>query len=127
MLVSMPSRVRTYASTSMSSRLSSRRRQSPSIGGPVAPISPFSGLPPSRSFELKWMVRLAAMDSVSGEGCHPESSMASIRTSPSVTERLMTRTKLSRWGFDADTTNETARTVAAASENSNPAPRFRPR
>ena len=48
--------------------------------------------------------------------------MASIRTSPSVAERLTTRTKLSRWGFDADTTNETACTAAAASENSNTVP-----
>ena len=120
MLVRKPSGARTYASTSMSRGLSSRRRRSPIIGGQVW-TSGFAGLPHSRSSELTWMVSFAAMGSVRATGCQPKLSMASILTSPFTEERLMTRMKLWPFVLEADNINGTECTATAASTSGNTA------
>ena len=55
-------------------------------------ISPLSGLPSSKSPELKCTVSCASMSSVTGPWGTPSSSNASTDTSPDTPERLMMRT-----------------------------------
>ena len=67
-------------------------RQSPSPA-PMPSDRPLSALPASRSSELKCFVSPTPMASVTEPACSPVPSQASMRTSPSSSERLMTRTK----------------------------------
>ena len=59
---------------------------------PMPSINPLSGLPPSRSPELKCTVSFAPTSSVTGPYATPASSNASTDTSPTSPERLMMRT-----------------------------------
>ena len=101
MPVTKPSAVLTYPRACTAARSVVKASDQLPMPLPTPSTRPLSGLPRSRSVELKCVVCRGASVSSTGPNTLPRSSMARIATLPCAPVRLLTRTKPCCWEFPA--------------------------